>query len=63
MTDRTDIDDDILTAEFGRRRMVSELRKLDREARFVLVQTIVLPFTAAAAVIGATAAIVKVFFT
>ena len=63
----TDIEARKLDAEIAR--LIAESVKLNNEARKMVaetgqikIQTILAPFLAAAAVIGATAAVVKLFF-
>jgi hypothetical protein len=54
------LEDEKLRAEISK--LIAETSKLGNESKHLWIQSIVAPFVAAAAVIGATAAIVKIFF-
>ena len=57
---QVNLEDEKLRAEVAR--LIAETGKFQREERHLWMTTLLAPFLAAAAVIGATAAIVKLFF-
>lgn len=59
-TDMTEAQAKLIDAQIAQ--LMADTAKLTNEGRYIAMQAMVTPFLAAAAVIGATAAVVKIFF-